>query len=144
MISNAIDVEHGEEPIYRRYSGWSQKGSSRPVPPRYFRPRKWRSDDAPGDADGLSVSQGSISEPADVSKCPVTGFNFSVAAVFRRVFGELGLSIQPQPTEHDRGHALVPEMNSLDYRDDPDKRDRIDEWAVALSMSATVVLEVPE
>jgi len=128
--------------VYRRFPSewWHSSKTRKPLPQRVFRPRPWKSDDKPGDTDGLSISRAWISSVEVASTCPFTSRQLSLASVAAATVTDLELSIEPKPTDHDVGHALIPELNSISGQDSDYQR-WIDEQAFALRNAATVILE---
>jgi hypothetical protein len=134
---------HGDPPlIYRRFPSdwWHSSKTKRPLPQRVFRPRPWQDEEKPGDTDGLSISRAWISSVETASTCPFTSRQLGLASVATATLEHLELTIKPQPTEHDGGHALVPELNSIQGKE-PNYQLWIEEKAIALRNAATVVLE---
>lgn len=134
-----------EERLYRRLlpSSWYKRGRESPIPQVMFMPRKWVSDERPGDPDGISVNRALLTDvetaatrPDNQKKIPVA--EFGVADVTG-----LGLSVEPKPLNVDRSHAVIPELNSLDRRDMV-KEAQMDEWAHALRENAIIVYDPPK
>ena len=104
-------------------------------------PRAWVSKDRPGDTDGLSVTRAKFTTPRDASICPIHGTKYHVAKLTVQFVQGLELSVKKKPLHLDPGHAIIPELNSLD-RQDPDKETWMKEKAKQLRDHATMVLIV--
>lgn len=141
MASHTEDVVPREENLYRRFplDWWSSpKNKNKPIPASFFMPRPWKSEKLPGDTDGLSVSLASKSTIKIASTSSCTGRRLCLARFPARIAMDRGLSVVPQPTNDDLGHAVIPELNSTARRD-PNKEKIIEEHAIALRDAATVV-----
>ena len=79
-------------------------------------PRPWISEDRPGDVDGLSVTRPLLTTLEQAATCPVTGRKYHVAQIMVEFVGSLDLSVESRPVAHDRGHSIIPELNSRDRR----------------------------
>jgi len=108
-----------------------------------FLPRPWESEESPGDTDGLSVTRAKFTTPQVASICPITRKKYHVAELTVRFVQGLELSVKKKPLPHDPGHAIIPELNSLDRRD-ADKETRMKEKAIQLRDHATMVLIVDQ
>lgn len=127
--------------LYRRVpQGWYNPGVSHCIPQTAFKPRRWKSDEDSGDKDGLSVNRADLISAEGASKSAYSGKISHVAEITVEAVLILDLSVVPKPEDVDPSHAIVPELNSLDYRD-AQKRKRIEECALALSASARIVFE---
>ena len=127
-----------DETIYRRcVTGWFKEKTRRPSI-MDFMPRPWKSDDHPGDFDGLSVARSRLTEPDAVSTCPIFGTLYHVAELEVRFIQGLDLTVEKKPLPHDRAHAVIPELNSLARRD-ADREAWMDERAKKLRDKATMV-----
>ena len=123
------------ETVYRRlplewWTKHSKRGTLRPVPVRFFTPKKH-------DTDGLSVTRSSITR-ADVAGRTAKGDLASLAELAVSDVTRQGLTVRPDPIPKDAGHALTPEVNILAYESGASK-DEIDEYAAALAEVARVV-----
>jgi hypothetical protein len=127
-----------DEALYRRcLPGWYSPKAKRPSISD-FMPRSWVSEDRPGDVDGLSVTRPRLTPVEDAATCPRTGKNFHVAEITVELVTALDLSVEPRPLPHDRGHSIIPELNSLDQRD-PVREMWMKERAMQLQDNARMV-----
>ncbi|MBI1374286.1 MAG: hypothetical protein GC159_16340 [Phycisphaera sp.] len=131
-----------DERLYRRVpSEWyNPRKGTKPIPQRAFMPRPWVSEDKPGDMTGLSVSRADLTTVDHAATMPHNGKKAHLAEFGVSDVVELQLTVKTDPLADDLGHSLIPELNSLDRRD-PDKEARMEEWAIALRDSATIVYE---
>ncbi len=105
-----------DEPLYRRcVPGWFRKRDNKPSV-RDFMPRPWKSEERPGDVDGLSVTRPLLTTLVQAATCPITGRKYHVARIMVEFVLSLDLSVESRPVPHDRGHSIIPELNSLDRR----------------------------
>ncbi len=124
----------GAEQLYRRLlpGGWYRDGDHPIViPQKYFMPRA-------RDEDGISVNRASLTDAVTASRRPDSGERIPMAQFAASDVYRIGLSVLPRPTERDISHAVIPELNSLDH-DDPEKKKRMDEWAMALRNCSTLI-----
>lgn len=134
------------ESVYRRcVPGWFSPNAKQPAI-RDFMPRHWESDERPGDSDGLSVTRPAVSKasPEEASLCPMTGKRFHVAEVSVAFIQShpMGLTVVPDGKPHDAGHAIIPQLNSVDRRE-PDKETWMEERAKKLRENAKMVFVLP-
>jgi len=139
--TDSIPDTSPEETIYRRCARVSSSGKKRPPAISHFMPRAWVSEDRPGDTDGLSVTRSKFTTPQAASICPIHGTQYHVVELKVRFVQGLDLSVEKKPLPHDRGHAVIPELNSLDRRD-TDKEIWMKEKAKQLHAHARMVLIV--
>lgn len=105
-----------DEALYRRcVPGWFRQRDNRPSV-NDFMPRAWVSEERPGDIDGLSVTRRLLTTLEQAATCPITGRKFHVAQIMVEFVESLDLSVESRPVAHDRGHSIIPELNSLDRR----------------------------
>ena len=127
-----------DESLYRRcVPGWRAPGVKRPSV-RDFRPRRWESNEQPGDVDGLSVTRPRLANLEKVKTCPKTGKKFHVAEITVELVTSLDLTVEKRPLVRNHGHALIPELNSLDQRD-PAREVWMEERAKRLMNNALMV-----
>lgn len=131
-----------QESIYRRClrGGFSLKKGTPNF--RDFMPRAWESEERKGDVDGLSVSRARLTGIKQAAKCPRTGNEHHVAKLTLEFVESLELSVEPMPIPGNRGHAVIPELNSIDRRD-ADREVWIMERAKRLRDSAQMVYIAP-
>ncbi len=92
------------------------------------------------DMDGLSVSQAGISSIEIASTSPRTGKRLCLAEFPTAVVTGRGLTVVPRETEHDPGHAVIPELNYAD-RQDPELEAVMEEHVEAIRMSSKLAWE---
>lgn len=134
----------GHEWIFRRcVFDWFRHKDCLPAV-KNFMPRAWVSDQLRGDVDGLSVTRPAITNdtPERASCCPFSGKHFHVAKLLVTTIESAGLTVIADAQPHDKGHALIPELNSLDRRD-PDKEAWMEERAKRLREAAQMVHIIP-
>jgi len=120
-----------DESLYRRcVPGFQARGVNRPSI-RDFRPR-------PIDVDGLSVTRPRLTSLEQAATCPNTGKKYHVAEITVELLTRLDLSAQKWPLSHDRGHAVIPELNSRN-RGDPEREVWMEERAKQLVDNARMV-----
>lgn len=120
MDSRSSEPVSVDELLYRRFATqwWSSaKTNPKQLPVSFFKPRAWKSEDNPGDIDGVSVSRAGISSIEVASTSPRSGKRMCLAQFPARAALDRGLDIVPDSTEQDPGHALIPQLNSLAQRD---------------------------
>jgi hypothetical protein len=136
-----VEPVAGEERLYRRIPpGWYHPGKTKKIPQRAFMPRPWESEVKPGDRDGLSINRACLTTVDVAATMPHSGkkchlCEFGVEHVHR-----LNLTVAPKPQPGDRSHAVIPELNSVDRRD-KGKEAQMEEWAIGLRDSATLIFE---
>ncbi len=108
------------------------------IPQRYFMPRPWRSDENRGDVDGISVNRASLTDAIAASRRPDTGECVPMAQFAASEVYDIGLTVRPDPLPNDRSHATIPELNSRDRRDGEEEK-KMEEWAMALRNSSTLI-----
>lgn len=121
--------------LYRRlpvdwWQSAKKKNTLHLIPLSFFMPKK-------ADADGLSVSQAGISSIEVASTSARTGKRLCLAEFPTAKATDRGLTIEPKPTAHDPGHAVIPELNHLD-RQDPVREAVMEEHAEAIASAATL------
>jgi hypothetical protein len=128
------------EDLYRRLliGGWYKAGKPVPIPQKQFMPRAWKSDDKPGDHDGLSVNRALLITAEKAAVRPDTGEKVPLAGFTVADVVHVGLTVIATPTRADRSHATIPELNSLDRRD-PNKEMQMETWALALRDRARLI-----
>lgn len=127
-----------DESIYRRcLRGWFSLKKGMPSI-RDFMPRAWESEKRKGDVDGLSVDRAHLTGIEQAATCPWTGKKHHVAKLTLEFVESLELSVKAMPISGNRGHALIPELNSIDRRD-PEREVWIKERAKRLQDSAQMV-----
>ena len=144
IVERGCTNDSGDLPkIYRRFPAdwWHSSSSKKPLPQRVFRPRPWRSVENPGDSDGISVSDSRLTTAVQASICPRTNRSRSVVSVSIEEVVRLNLTLKLSPEDHDPGHSLIPELNSLDARDNRRAEVWIEETALALSKLAKCEIE---
>lgn len=115
-MDSAPDISP-DETVYRRcVTGWFKEKTRQPSI-MDFMPRPWKSDERPGDSDGLSVARSILTSPAAVSMCPISGKPYHVAELEVRFIQGLDLTVEKKPLPHDRAHAIIAQLNSLDRKD---------------------------
>ena len=121
------------ETLYRRLlpEGWYRKQADPVIPQKYFMPRSWRSEDRPGDVDGISVNRACLIDQIAASRRRDTGERVPLAQFTVSNVHRIGLTVQPDRLPQDKSHAVIPELNSIDRRD-PEKERKMEEWALAL------------
>lgn len=87
-----------------------------------FLPRRWQSPEDPGDSTGLSVNREWFTTIDAASRHPDTGEPQNVARTSVQQIETVGLSAIPDELTNDPSHTLIPELNSMDYKNDKDKR----------------------
>lgn len=87
-----------------------------------FLPRRWQSSEDPGDATGLSVDREWFTTVDAASRHPDTGEAQNVARTSVEKIASVGLSAIPDELPGNRSHTLIPELNSLDYKNNKDKK----------------------
>lgn len=133
------DEHLGKRPLlYRRLQNewWEKakkKGTLHPIPLSFFMPRQ-------ADADGLSVSRAYISTIEIASTSARTGKRMCLAEFPTSVVTGRGLTVEPKETDHDPGHAIIPELNYVD-RADPELEAVMEEHAEAIRMAARLAWE---
>ena len=120
--------------LYRRLPiDWWRKhqprGTLYPIPFSRFTPKKQ-------DADGLSVSQVGISS-IETASTTAKGKRDCLAEFSTTVATNRGLTLEPKPTEHDPGHAIIPEMNYA-AMEDPETETVVEEHAQALAEASKI------
>ncbi len=115
VTDNVPDISP-DESLYRRcVPGWFRHRDNMPSI-NDFMPRPWISEEQSGDKDGLSVTRPILTTLQQAATCPITGSKFHVAQIKVGLVESLDLSVESKPVEHDRGHSIIPELNSLDRR----------------------------
>ncbi len=87
-----------------------------------FLPRRWQSTEEPGDATGLSVDREWFTTIDATSRHPDTGEPQNVARTSVRQIKMVGLTAFPDEAPDNPSHTLIPELNSLDYKTDKNKK----------------------
>lgn len=111
------------------------------VPPRpkidAFLPRRWKSDGDKGDHNGLSVNREWLTVIERVAKHPDTGEEQNVLRVSVSQIRAQQLSAVAAPIDGDPSHALIPELNSIDYKDDSKKK-----WMKTVARALTLECKI--
>jgi len=121
--------------LYRRlpvewWQSAKKKNKLQSIPLSFFMPKK-------ADTDGLSVSQAGVSSIEVASTSARTGKRLCLAEFPTASATKRGLTVVAKPTDHDPGHAVIPELNHLD-RQDPDREAVMEEHAGAIASAATL------
>ncbi len=102
-----------------------------------------------GDADGLSIFRAKYTTVKQASVGANSAKPYHVASLTLETIesisdseGNQGLSVRPDPLEGAPGHSLIPELNARDYLAGKRQERQLKEWALALAISAHMVLKV--
>lgn len=87
-----------------------------------FLPRRWRSPEEPGDATGLSVDREWFTTIDAASRHPDTNEPQNVTRTSVEQIATVGLSAVADSLPNNPSHTLIPELNSLDYKNNKDKQ----------------------
>lgn len=98
-----------------------------------FLPRRWQSEDDPGDSTGLSVTREKFAAADQVALHPTKGVRQTVVRLTVEQVRRVGLSAIEDPIAGNPGHALIPQLNSIDYKK-REMKNRIKEWAQRLAL----------
>ncbi len=101
-------------------------------------PRPWKSDEHPGDTDGISINRASLTDAVTASRRPDTGEHVPLAEFAAADVYRTGLSVRCAPLPEDPSHAVIPELNSVDRRD-REKEQKMEEWALALRKCSRLI-----
>lgn len=99
-----------------------------------FLPRRWVSSQDPGDSTGLSVDREWFTTIDSASRHPDTGKPQNVARTSVEQIGTVGLSAIANERPSNRSHTLIPELNSLDYKNNKEKKAWIKTTARKIAM----------
>ena len=106
-----------------------KRGKLQTLPVSRFKPNS-------NDADGLSVSQASIST-IEIASTTAKGKRDCLAEFPAVAAVSRGLTVEPKPTDRDPGHAIISEMNYAAL-EDPETEAVVEEHALALAQASKV------
>ena len=121
---NKLPAISSGETFLRRVSVSFYPDGQHPDKPKFdaFLPRRWRSDEDKGDHDGLSVSREWFTTIEKAAWNEGRKETHNVARVGHKAILSLDLTAIQDEQDHDLSHALIPQLNSVDYKDKAKKK----------------------